>query len=69
MRRAETYRCAHCGAEFIGIGERTGHGDARHKVRDLTPDEEDALIERRERIEQELAPLYLDKTKAAQAAA
>jgi hypothetical protein len=67
--KAESYRCAVCGAEFIGIGERTGHGDARHRPRDLTPDEEDRLEERREKIEQELAPLYLDKTKAAQAAA
>jgi len=67
--KAETYRCAVCGAEFIGIGERTAHGDARHRVRDLTPDEEDAREERRERIENDLAPLYLDKTKAAQAAA
>ena len=67
--KAETYVCAVCGAEFIGIGERTGHGDARHKQRDLTPDEEDRLEDRREKIEQELAPLYLDKTKAAQAAA
>jgi hypothetical protein len=67
--RAETYRCAQCGAEFIGIGERTAHGDARHRVRDLTPDEEDAREERRERLENEVAPLYLENTKAAQAAA
>lgn len=67
--KAEVYTCAICGAEFIGIGERTGHGDIRHKPRDLSPDEEDRLEERRERLENEVAPLYLDKTKAAQAAA
>jgi hypothetical protein len=66
--KAETYQCAACGAEFIGISERTAHGDARHRVRDLTPDEEDAREDRRERIENDMAPLYLDKTKAAQAA-
>lgn len=67
--KAETYRCAECGAEFIGVGERTAHGDARHRVRDLTPDEEDARDERREKLENDIAPLFLDKTKAAQAAA
>lgn len=66
---AETYRCAECGAEFVGISERTHHGDLRHRERDLSPDEEDARDERMEKLQEQIAPLYLDKSKAAQAAA
>jgi hypothetical protein len=67
--KAETYRCAVCGAEFVGISERTGHGDLRHKQRSLTPEEEDRFEDRQEKQNEQLGPLYLDKTKAAQAAA
>lgn len=68
-RNPDLYRCSVCGLEFIGISERTGHGDLRHRERTLTPDEEDTRDERLERIQEQVAPLYLDKTKAAQAAA
>lgn len=67
--RAETYRCSLCGEDFAGIAERTAHGDLRHRARVLTPDEEDARDERLERLHEQVAPLYLDKTKAAAAAA
>jgi hypothetical protein len=67
--RAERYRCSECGEEFVGIAERTAHGDDRHRERYLTPEEEDAREERRERMQEQVAPLYLDKTKAAQSAA
>ena len=68
-RGGELYRCAVCGAEFIGIAERTGHGDLRHRERFLDADEEDRLDERLEQRQEQIAPLYLDKTKAAQGAA
>jgi hypothetical protein len=67
--REETYRCSVCGLEFTGIAERTAHGDLRHRERTLTPEEEDARDERLEKQQEQLAPLYLDKTKAAQGAA
>lgn len=62
--KAETFRCAVCGAEFVGTGERTGHGDKRHKMRDLTPYEEDERVGREERMLQEVAPLNLGNTAA-----
>jgi len=62
-RKAETYRCAECGAEFIGLAERTHHGDKRHSGKALTPEEEDRMVEREERLMEELAPLNLDKAK------
>lgn len=67
--RAETYQCSVCGREFTGIAERTAHGNLRHRERDLSPEEEDARDERMEKMQEQVAPLYLDKTKAAQAAA
>jgi hypothetical protein len=63
--RFETYRCSVCGLEFTGIAERTAHGDLRHRERFLTPEEEDARDERLEKLQEQVAPLYLDKTKAA----
>lgn len=63
-RGAERYQCAECGAEFVGIAERTAHGRDRHSGRILSPEEEDRAIDRRERMLQEIAPLNLDKTAA-----
>jgi len=62
-KKAETFRCAVCGAEFIGPAERTYHGDKRHSGKVLTPEEEDRRAEREERLMEELAPLNLDKAK------
>ena len=56
--------CGECGARFIGEGERTGHYKARHGERFLNPQEEDEAIDRQERLNNDIAPLYLDKTKA-----
>jgi len=56
-RKAEIYQCAVCGAEFIGLAERTHHGDKRHSGKVLTPEEEDRQAEREERLMEELAPL------------
>jgi len=64
-RGVELYQCAVCGAEFVGIRERTGHGDRRHAPPRLrTPDEEDAAAESEDRMLDQIAPLYLNKTAA-----
>ncbi|MBW2672589.1 MAG: hypothetical protein JRD89_04120 [Deltaproteobacteria bacterium] len=62
-RKAEIYRCGICGAEFIGLAEREHHGDKRHSGKVLTPEEEDRMAEREERLMEKLAPLNLDKAK------
>lgn len=62
---AETYACSVCGGQFIGIRERTQHGDKRHAPkRELTPADEDALADQEDRMLDAVAPLYLDKTTA-----
>lgn len=63
-RRATTYECAECGGTFIGIAERTAHGNKRHLARVLSPEEEDQREEAEERQIEQIAPLYLDKTAA-----
>ncbi len=67
--RVTSYECAKCGAAFTSIEARTAHGRKRHPDRELTPDEEDEREEREERMLEQVAPLYLDKTKAAMGAA
>lgn len=59
--------CGECGAKFISEDGRNGHAKERHKDRFLTPEEEDARDERKEKMLEEVAPLYLDKTKASRA--
>lgn len=58
--------CGECGAEFIGDAERAAHGKDRHRERPLTPAEEDAQIERKERMLSQVAPLFYENTKASQ---
>jgi hypothetical protein len=53
----EVHTCAECGAEFVGIAERTAHGDRRHATRELTPIQEDERFEREERILAQVAPV------------
>lgn len=67
--RTTTYECAECGGKFTSIEARSAHGRKRHPDRDLTPDQEDEREEREERMLEQVAPLYLDKTKAAMGAA
>jgi hypothetical protein len=55
--------CAACGAQFIGGDERRGHYEKRH-VRVLSPEEEDARIDREERFLNEVAPLRMEMTEA-----
>lgn len=64
-RGAETYACSVCGGRFVGIRERTQHGDKRHAPpRLLTPEDEDRLAESEDRMLDQVAPLYLEKTAA-----
>jgi len=62
-KKIKTYRCSECGAEFIGLAERTYHGDKCHSGKVLTPEEEDKMAEREERLMEKIAPLNLDKAK------
>lgn len=63
-KRASIVSCGVCGAEFITDEGLASHGRERHAEKRLTPRAEDERAERRERIENELAPLHLDKTAA-----
>jgi len=60
--KAEIYQCAVCGAEFIGYAEREYHGDKRHSDKVRTPEDEIRMLEREEKLMEEVAPLNLDKT-------
>lgn len=62
--KAPTSDCGECGERYIGDAERAAHGRERHTPRDLTPLEEDQRQERQERMLDQVAPLYLDKTAA-----
>lgn len=62
--KPDAYPCAECGAEFLGEPARRAHGDVRHRVSPLSPFDEDRLVEREERLLEQTAPLYLDKTAA-----
>ena len=55
-KKEATYDCSDCGARFVGESERRAHGDKRHRG-PLTPQEEDAIADREERIVLETAPL------------
>lgn len=65
--KAALHRCAACGAEFVDLGARTGHGDLRHKAHAFdSPDAEDGRLERQYEIAQRLTPLNLEATTASQ---
>jgi len=61
---AVTFECSVCGGEFVGESERLAHGRSSHITRELSPIEEDQLVEREERMLNEIAPLNLDNTAA-----
>lgn len=63
-----TSDCGECGAQFTGDAERAAHGSNRHRVREMDPTEEDARIERQERMLDKAAPLFYENTKASQEA-
>jgi len=59
-KKAETFQCAVCGAEFVGYAEREYHGNKRHSDKVLTPEEEDRRLEREEKLMEQLAPLNVE---------
>lgn len=62
--KSDMFECCGCGGKFIGSMERDAHYRTAHLERNLSPDDADAVIERRENLENTVAPLYLDKTTA-----
>lgn len=64
-KRAELYQCDTCGAEFIDEPCRRAHYEKRHRVRELTPFEEDTREEREERMLAEVAPVGRPEALAA----
>lgn len=62
-----TSDCGDCGKRFIGDAERAAHGSDRHRERDLSPEEEESRIERRDRMLETSAPIFWENTKATQA--
>jgi hypothetical protein len=59
----DLHECAACGAQFVGGNERQGHYEKRH-LHVLTPEQEDARIDREERFLNEVAPLRMEMTEA-----
>lgn len=62
--KTEEYQCGVCGKTFIDLGSRDGHGKTGHRRRPLSPEEEDAELDRQERFLEQVAPLNLEKTLA-----
>jgi len=60
-------QCSECGALFVGHNMRIGHHEKRHAQRHLTPDEQDRLAEREERMLEKVAPIKFDQTEASRA--
>lgn len=64
-KRATVVSCGKCGAQFVTDEALATHGRDRHApARELTPQEEDQRAESKHKLEDELAPLHLDKTAA-----
>lgn len=59
-------QCGKCGRKFQSEGFRDQHGRNAHRRRALNPIQEDERAEKQERRLNETAPLYLDRTQAAQ---
>jgi len=57
-------QCGYCGAEFITDETLNAHGRYRHRPQPTDPRLQDEREDRREKLENELAPLHLDKTAA-----
>lgn len=70
LRRGEHIcPCGVCGAQFVGDNELNAHGAMRHanRFQQLSPEEEDRQLDRQEKMLEQVAPLYLDKTAASAA--
>ena len=53
----ETYECGECGAKFVDMGMRSGHGQKRHPSVPRTPQEQERFEEREEAMLIQQAPL------------
>lgn len=62
--RAVLVSCGKCGAKFQTDQALAAHGSYRHSTATLTPQQEDAREDARIKVEDEVNPIYLDKTKA-----
>lgn len=62
--RSPVHECRKCNARFMDSGCLEGHFRKRHKPKKLNPKQQDLQDKRMERMENEIAPLRLDKTKA-----
>lgn len=60
--------CDECGAKFISHDTRIGHHEKRHSGVALSPDQEDARLDREEKLLEAVAPLNLDQTAASRGA-
>jgi hypothetical protein len=68
-KRATVVQCGTCGAEFITDEGLAAHGRERHATkRPLSPREEDAQADKKQAMEDEIAPLDLTKTAASRGA-
>lgn len=63
-KRATIVECGKCGAQFVTDEALNTHGRDRHAQRPLTPREEDERADAKQRLEDDLSPLHLDKTAA-----
>jgi len=63
-KRASVVQCGTCGAEFVTDEGLASHGRERHSSRSLSPREEDERADKRQKMEDEVAPLDLTKTAA-----
>lgn len=64
-RKDERYTCAECGVQFVDMGCREGHGKEVHREKPMDERELERFEDQQERRINEVAPLYLEKTKAA----
>lgn len=64
-KKTQLHECANCGAQFVGLGERQGHYEERHIQHFLSPEEEDARWERKEKMLETVAPINFANAAAA----
>ncbi len=63
-KKASTYECGECGAQFVEQTYRTAHGTVRHPKRAFTDAELERILDKEESARQKMYPLALDKTSA-----
>lgn len=66
QKKTVTHTCSDCGNEFLDISARDYHGRTAHPRRAMSLMDEERLLDEKERRENEINPLYLEKTLASQ---